>query len=279
VHRKVHAGFGKRSGETDPPHGGHRAPGRLSPTGHSGNRGVYHRARRPAHGGWVALGGRANLPRADRAPGSDRPQHLLRRDQTPAAVAGQCGRTAGGEAAAGHCPGASPELQRLWRPQGVVDVEPGRHRGGSLHGGAVDEAARPAWGAPGPDGANHLLDPAAACPADLVQREFNPSRPDALWVADFSYVPTWAGLVYAAFAIDAFSRRILGWQVATSMRTELVLDALEMAIWTRQRAGVDELSGLVHHSDAGSQYTSIRFTQRLAEAGAAPSVRIGRRRL
>ena len=88
-------------------------------------------------------------------------------------------------------------------------------------------------------------DPAATRPADLVERNFNPSRPDALWVADFSYVPTWAGFVYVAFVIDAFSRRILGWRAASSMRTELVLDALEMAIWTRARAGVADLTGLV----------------------------------
>jgi putative transposase len=114
-------------------------------------------------------------------------------------------------------------------------------------------------------------DPAATRPADLVQRNFNPSSPDALWVADFSYVPTWSGMVYVAFVIDAFSRRILGWRAASSMRTELVLDALEMALWTSARAGVADLDGLVRHTDAG-QYTSIRFTQRLAEAGAAPSV-------
>jgi putative transposase len=115
-------------------------------------------------------------------------------------------------------------------------------------------------------------DVAAARPADLVERNFNPSRPDALWVADFTYVPTWAGFVYVAFVVDAFSRRILGWKAATSMRTELVLDALEMAIWTRRQAGISNLTGLIHHTDAGSQYTSIRFTQRLAQAGAAPSV-------
>ncbi|MGH8833537.1 MAG: IS3 family transposase, partial [Actinomycetes bacterium] len=115
-------------------------------------------------------------------------------------------------------------------------------------------------------------DVAAARPADLVERNFSPSRPDALWVADLTYVSTWAGFVYVAFVLDAFSRRILGWKAATSMRTELVLDALEMAIWTRAQAGIADLSGLIHHTDAGSQYTSIRFTERLAQAGAAPSV-------
>jgi putative transposase len=115
-------------------------------------------------------------------------------------------------------------------------------------------------------------DPAAARPADLVERNFTRPRPDACWVADFTYVATWSGTVYVAFVIDVHSRRILGWRAATAIRTELVLDALEQAIWTRRREGVDDLSGLVHHHDAGSQYTSIAFTERLAEAGAAPSV-------
>ena len=117
-----------------------------------------------------------------------------------------------------------------------------------------------------------IPDPAAARPADLVQRQFTPNRPDRLWVADFTYVPTWSGTVYVAFVLDAYSRRILGWRAARSMRTALVLDALEMALWIRARQGVNDLDGLVHHTDAGSQYTSIAFTERLAQAGAAPSV-------
>jgi putative transposase len=117
-----------------------------------------------------------------------------------------------------------------------------------------------------------IADPAAARPADLVQRRFAPARPDAVWVADFTYVATWSGTVYVAFVLVAHSRRILGWRAAPSMRTDLVLDALAQAIWTRGREGVDDLSGLVCHHDAGSQYTSIAFTERLAAAGAAPSV-------
>jgi len=115
-------------------------------------------------------------------------------------------------------------------------------------------------------------DDAAGRPADLVQRQFTPQRPDRLWVADFTYVATWSGTVYVAFVLDAYSQRILGWRAARSMKTALVLDALEMALWTRQRQGVGDLTGLVHHTDAGSQYTSIALTERLAEAGAAPSV-------
>ncbi len=111
----------------------------------------------------------------------------------------------------------------------------------------------------------------AAHPADLVQRQFTATRPNQLWVADFTYVATWAGVVYVAFVIDAYARRIVGWRVATSMRTALVLDALEQALWARP-----ETAGLVHHSDRGSQYLSIHYTARLAEAGVAASVgRVG----
>ena len=113
-----------------------------------------------------------------------------------------------------------------------------------------------------------VADPAAVRAPDLVNRQFTATRPNQLWVSDFTYVASWSGTVYVAFVIDVYSRLIVGWRVATSMRTELVLDALEMAVW--RRASV--LEGLVCHSDAGSQYTSIRYTERLAEIGAAPSV-------
>ena len=113
-----------------------------------------------------------------------------------------------------------------------------------------------------------VADPAMARPPDLVNRRFAASRPNQLWVSDFTYVASWSGTAYVAFVIDVFSRLIVGWRAATSMRTELVLDALEMAVW--RRASV--LDGLICHSDAGSQYTSLRYTERLAEVGAAPSV-------
>ena len=112
-----------------------------------------------------------------------------------------------------------------------------------------------------------VSDEAAERPADRVNRQFTATRPNQLWVADFTYVATWAGLVYVAFVIDVFARRIVGWRVASSMRTDLVLDALEQALWSR--TGTE---GLVHHSDRGSQYLSIRYTQRLAEAGVESSV-------
>jgi len=112
-----------------------------------------------------------------------------------------------------------------------------------------------------------IADDSAQRPADLVLRQFAAARPNQLWVADFTYVATWSGFVYVAFVIDVFSRRIVGWRVASSMRTELVLDALEQALWARR-----DRQGLVHHSDRGNQYLSIRYSERLAEVGAQPSV-------
>jgi putative transposase len=117
-----------------------------------------------------------------------------------------------------------------------------------------------------------ITDLTAARPLDLVDRQFSASRPNQLWVADFTYCPTWSGMVYVAFVFDVFSRRILGWRAATSMATPLVLDCLEQAIWTRGKEGRIDLSGLVHHTDAGSQYTSIAFTDRLLTAGIDASV-------
>ena len=109
---------------------------------------------------------------------------------------------------------------------------------------------------------------AAPCPLDRVNRDFRAERPNALWVADFTYVATWAGFVHVAFVIDAFARRIVGWRVSHSAETGFVLDALEQAL--HDRRPID--GGLVHHSDRGVQYVSIRYTERLAEAGIEPSV-------
>ena len=117
-----------------------------------------------------------------------------------------------------------------------------------------------------------IPDPEDARPTDLVDRDFTAPAPNRLWVADFTYVATWSGMAYVAFIFDVFSRRIVGWRAASSMTTELVLDTLEMAIWARSRDGVSDLTGLVHHTDAGSQYTSFAFTERLIEAGVDPSV-------
>jgi putative transposase len=137
-------------------------------------------------------------------------------------------------------------VERLMRAEGLV---------GALRGGGRPRTTR--------------ADPHAERPADLVERQFTADRPNALWVADITYVPTWSGMVYVAFVTDVFSRRIVGWRLDTSMRTDLPLDALEMAVWGRNGGPLD---GLVHHSDRGSQYTSIRYTERLVEAGATPSV-------
>jgi putative transposase len=112
-------------------------------------------------------------------------------------------------------------------------------------------------------------DPAALRAPDLVNRNFTASRPDALWVADFTYCSTWSGIVYVAFVIDVFSRRLVGWKAARTMTTPLVLDALNMAAWSRRHS---DLAGVTCHSDAGSQYTSIAYTERLDDIGAAPSI-------
>lgn len=119
-----------------------------------------------------------------------------------------------------------------------------------------------------------VADPGHDRHPDLVDRNFWAPAPNRLWVTDFSYVPTWTAMVYVAFVVDAYSRRIVGWRAARSMTTALVLDALEHALFTRAREGVTDLSGLISHSDAGSQgqYTSVALTSRLLEEGIDPSV-------
>ncbi len=113
-----------------------------------------------------------------------------------------------------------------------------------------------------------IPDSQAVRPLDLVDRNFTATRPNQLWIADLTYVRTYSGRCYVAFVIDVFSRYVVGWSLATHLKTELPLDALEMAIWRRNA----KLDGLVHHSDRGSQYTSIRYTERLDDVGIAPSV-------
>ena len=114
-----------------------------------------------------------------------------------------------------------------------------------------------------------VADDTAPRPLDLVDRNFTATRPNQLWVSDLTYVATWRGFVYVAFVIDVFARRIVGWRASSSLRTDLALDALEQALYDRQ---VDNAERLVHHSDRGGQYLSIRYTERLAEAGIEPSV-------
>ncbi len=114
-----------------------------------------------------------------------------------------------------------------------------------------------------------ISDSKAACPLDRVNRQFKAERPNQLWVSDFTYVSTWQGWLYVAFVIDVFARRIVGWRVSSSMHTDFVLDALEQALYARQPSPEE---ALIHHSDRGSQYVSIRYSERLAEAGIEPSV-------
>jgi putative transposase len=144
-------------------------------------------------------------------------------------------------------PVARCAVERLMRQAGLVGVHKGKSR------------------------RTTVPDPAGQRAGDLVGRQFAVLAPDRLWVADITYVSTWSGWVYVAFVTDAYARRIVGWRVGITMTTQLVLDALEQAIWTRQRAG-QSVAHVVAHSDRGSQYTSIRYTERLAEAGIAASV-------
>ena len=114
-----------------------------------------------------------------------------------------------------------------------------------------------------------VSDAKAVCPLDRVNRQFKADRPNQLWVSDFTYVSTWQGWLYVAFVVDVYARRIVGWRVSSSMTTDFVLDALEQALYARQP---ERDSSLVHHSDRGSQYVSIRYSERLCEAGVEPSV-------
>ena len=133
-------------------------------------------------------------------------------------------------------------------------------RGDGLRG--ISRAKGPRTTVPGP---------IADRPGDLVDRQFHAEAPNTLWVADITYIRTFAGWVYAAFVLDMFSRRVVGWQVSTSLRTDLALDALDMGLWLRRREGAD-LAELIHNSDRGVQYLAVRYTQRLADAGAVASV-------
>lgn len=170
----------------------------------------------------------------------------------------------------------SPVLRQLWednyRVYGVVKLwKAARRAGHDVGRGQVGRLVR----ALGIEGVRRgkavkttTADPAAPRHPDLVNRQFSASAPNQLWVTDLTYVPTWAGVAYVCFIVDAFSRMIVGWRVASNMRTTMVLDAVEMARWSRGNT----LSGLHCHSDAGSQFTSIRYGERFAEIGALPSI-------
>jgi putative transposase len=148
-------------------------------------------------------------------------------------------------------PVARCTVQRLMHDLGLEGVRRGRSRKTTLPGGAIER------------------------PVDLLDRDFTAQTPDQRWVADITYVATWSGFVYVAFVADLFSRRIVGWRASTSLRTDLALDALEQALWTRtndRTTGRQGIDGVVHHSDRGSQYLSIAYSERLAQAGAVASV-------
>jgi putative transposase len=155
-------------------------------------------------------------------------------------------------------------VRKVWHQLRREDVEVGRDRVGRLMAElglcGVTRTKKVRTTNPAPESER---------PADLVDRVFTASAPDRLWVADLTYVWTHSGFCYTAFIIDAFSRRIVGWRVSSSLRTDLALDALEMAIFVR---GGHDLTGLIHHSDRGSQYLAIRYTERLEDAGAVNSV-------
>src|SRR5574341_293442 len=257
VHREVPAGFGKRPEETGRQQGRHRASGRLhrpAPAqvsafinAHREEFGVEPicRVLQVAPSTYYA---RKTRPRSARA----------RRDATL-------------KAAIKRVWDANFQVygaEKIWRQLGREHITTGRDRVARLMrelgiGGVVRGKPR------------RTTRPAALAdrPADLVNRQFTARGPNRLWVADLTYVPTWAGFCYAAFIVDADSRFIVGWRVATTLRATLALDALEMAIWARQAAGqAAGLDGLVHHSDRGVQYLSVRYTQRLADEGAVASV-------
>ena len=154
--------------------------------------------------------------------------------------------------------------RKLWKAARRADLDVGR-----------DQVAR-LMAAQGIEGATRAKrrfttksDPTHLRAPDLVKRNFTAPRPDALWVADFTYCSTWSGIVYVAFIIDVFSRRLVGWKAARSMTASLVVDALNMAAWTRRNTSLDHL---ICHTDAGSQYTSILYTEQLADIGADPSI-------
>ena len=168
-----------------------------------------------------------------------------------------------------------PEIERIWkenrRAYGAYKIWRQSHREGLPIARCTIERLMRDLGISGVTRGKKfkttIPDDAADRPSDLVNREFVADRPNRLWVADLTYISTWRGPVYAAFVIDVFSRMIVGWRVSNSLKTDLVLDALEQALYARS-----DTDGLIHHSDRGCQYLSIRYTERLAEAGIDTSV-------
>ena len=173
-----------------------------------------------------------------------------------------------------------PEIRRvhaenlgLWRQENLAADETRRNHRPSLSGRAADAREGLEGVVRGGKRVRTTLPGGEAERAlDLVDRKFAAAAPNRLWVADFTYVSAWEKTVYVAFVIDVFCRRIVGWRVAHSMKTEFVLDTIEMALWSRDHEELPVGAGLIHHSDAGSQYTCFSFTRRLIDAGVDPSV-------
>ena len=170
-----------------------------------------------------------------------------------------------------------PEIERVWRENfevyGVRKVWRQLHREGIAVArctvGRLMAELGLAGAVRGKPIRTTISNAATPCPQDRVNRQFQAPHPNALWLSDFTYVATWSGFVYVAFVIDAFARRIVGWRASSSMQAGFVLDALEQALYDRRPL---QGGGLIHHSDRGVQYVSIKYTQRLAEAGVEPSV-------
>ena len=203
------------------------------------------------------MGGRADLPDL-----GGRPLHLLRHQVTaaisPRAARRELGpaledlwsRTTPSTAGASSRTPPSARASRRSRPGGPPHAPPGHQRG--VEGQAP---------------LHHPADKTQSESPDLVNRNFTASRPDELWVADFTYCSTWSGVVYVAYVLDVFSRRVVGWKASRSMTADLVVAALDMAAWTSRHTTLD---GLICHTDAGSQYTSVSYTDRIADVDAAP---------
>ncbi|MBF5006178.1 IS3 family transposase [Diaphorobacter caeni] len=184
-----------------------------------------------------------------------------------------CESIAPSQSDAEHC----SDIQRVWHANwqvyGVVKVCKQMHREGLPIARCTVQRLMRRLGLQGARRGKKfrttLPDAARPCPLDLVNRQFKAQRPDQLWVSDFTYVSTWQGQMFVAFVIDVYARRIVGWRVSNHMRTDFVMDALEQALHARQP---QQESRLIHHSDRGGQYVSVRYTERLAEAGLMPSV-------
>jgi len=166
-----------------------------------------------------------------------------------------------------HRAGLAGQPAGVWGAQGVAAAATRGHRGCPLHRRTADAGQRAAWRHVWQGRTDHPAGLCCTLSLDRVNRQFAAQRPNQLWVSGFTYVSTWQGFVYVAFVIDVFARCIAGWRVSRSVHAEFVFDALEQALWARQ----PERNALIHHSDRGSQYVSIRYSERLADPGIEPS--------